>query len=224
MIEIRGLAKTYAGHVALKNVSLSIRPGEFVVVLGPSGAGKSTLLRCINRLTAPSGGEIVVDGTPFSSSGRDLRLLRRNVAMIFQQHNLVKRLSRAEERAGRPHGRSLADPELAAALPRGRRPDRAPLPRAGGDEPQGHEPRRRPVGRRAAEGRHRPRARPAAEVHAGRRARRQPRPQDVAHGAHLPQEELQGLQHRGALQPAPDRLRARVRRTHRRPVGRRGRL
>ncbi len=93
MIEIRGLAKTYAGHVALKNVNLSIRPGEFVVVLGPSGAGKSTLLRCINRLTAPSGGEIVVDGTPFSSSGRDLRLLRRNVAMIFQQHNLVKRLS-----------------------------------------------------------------------------------------------------------------------------------
>ena len=93
MIEIRGLAKTYAGHVALKNVSLSIRPGEFVVVLGPSGAGKSTLLRCINRLTAPSGGEIIVDGTPFSSSGRDLRLLRRNVAMIFQQHNLVKRLS-----------------------------------------------------------------------------------------------------------------------------------
>ena len=71
MIEIRGLAKTYAGHVALKNVNLSIRPGEFVVVLGPSGAGKSTLLRCINRLTAPSGGEIVVDGTPFSSSGRD---------------------------------------------------------------------------------------------------------------------------------------------------------
>jgi len=93
MIEIRGLAKTYAGHVALKNVSLSIRPGEFVVVLGPSGAGKSTLLRCINRLTAPSGGEIVVDGTPFSSGARDLRLLRRNVAMIFQQHNLVKRLS-----------------------------------------------------------------------------------------------------------------------------------
>jgi phosphonate transport system ATP-binding protein len=93
MIEIRGLAKSYAGHVALKNINLSIRPGEFVVVLGPSGAGKSTLLRCINRLTAPSGGEIVVDGTPFSSSGRDLRLLRRNVAMIFQQHNLVKRLS-----------------------------------------------------------------------------------------------------------------------------------
>ena len=93
MIEIRGLAKTYGAHQALKDVSLSIRPGEFVVVLGPSGAGKSTLLRCINRLAEPTAGEIVVEGTPFRSSARDLRLLRRNVAMIFQQHNLVKRLS-----------------------------------------------------------------------------------------------------------------------------------
>jgi phosphonate transport system ATP-binding protein len=93
VIEIKGLTKCYGAHTALKDVSLSIKPGEFVVVLGPSGAGKSTLLRCINRLAVPTGGEVVVDGTPFSSSARDLRLLRRNVAMIFQQHNLVKRLS-----------------------------------------------------------------------------------------------------------------------------------
>jgi phosphonate transport system ATP-binding protein len=93
MIEIRGLDKTYGGHRALKHVNLSIGPGEFVVVLGPSGAGKSTLLRCINRLTAPSAGEIAVNGATFASNARDLRLLRRNVAMIFQHHNLVKRLS-----------------------------------------------------------------------------------------------------------------------------------
>jgi phosphonate transport system ATP-binding protein len=92
--ELRGLAKSYGAHQALKDVSLSIRPGEFVVVLGPSGAGKSTLLRCINRLAEPTGGEVVIDGLPFAGSGRrELRLLRRNVAMIFQQHNLVKRLS-----------------------------------------------------------------------------------------------------------------------------------
>ncbi len=93
MIEIRGLAKSYGDHQALCDVSLSIRPGEFVVVLGPSGAGKSTLLRCINRLIEPTAGDILVDGTSLSSNRRDLRLLRRNVAMIFQQHNLVKRLS-----------------------------------------------------------------------------------------------------------------------------------
>lgn len=93
MIEIRGLSKSYRNHRALNDVSLTIAPGEFVVVLGPSGAGKSTMLRCINRLTAPTSGEIVIDGTPYASSARDLRMLRRKVAMIFQHHNLVKRLS-----------------------------------------------------------------------------------------------------------------------------------
>ena len=58
MIEIRGLAKSYGDHQALHDVSLSIRPGEFVVVLGPSGAGKSTLLRCINRLIEPTAGDM----------------------------------------------------------------------------------------------------------------------------------------------------------------------
>ena len=77
MIEIRGLAKSYGQHRALQDVSLSIRPGEFVVVLGPSGAGKSTLLRCINRLIEPSAGDILVDGASLSSNRRDLRLLRR---------------------------------------------------------------------------------------------------------------------------------------------------
>jgi phosphonate transport system ATP-binding protein len=93
MIEIRGLCKRYGTYEALRRVNLSFAPGEFVVILGPSGAGKSTLLRCINRLTAPSEGEIVINGAAFASNARDLRLLRRKVAMIFQQHNLVKRLS-----------------------------------------------------------------------------------------------------------------------------------
>lgn len=97
MIEIRGLRKSYGpdGAVqALKGIDLKVAAGEFVVVLGPSGAGKSTMLRCINRLAEPSGGEVVIDGLPFAGSGRrELRLLRRHVAMIFQQHNLVKRLS-----------------------------------------------------------------------------------------------------------------------------------
>ena len=93
MIQIRGLCKRYGTYEALRQVNLSFAPGEFVVILGPSGAGKSTLLRCINRLTAPSDGEVIINGTAFASNAHDLRMLRRKVAMIFQQHNLVKRLS-----------------------------------------------------------------------------------------------------------------------------------
>lgn len=97
MIEIRGLVKSYGpGQAikALKGIDLKIAAGEFVVVLGPSGAGKSTMLRCVNRLTEPTAGEVVIDGVSFAASGRrDLRALRRNAAMIFQHHNLVKRLS-----------------------------------------------------------------------------------------------------------------------------------
>ena len=61
MISVRNLTKTYKnGTRALKDISIDVRAGEFLVILGPSGAGKSTLLRCINRLVDPS----EVPGTP----------------------------------------------------------------------------------------------------------------------------------------------------------------
>jgi phosphonate transport system ATP-binding protein len=67
--------------------------GEFVVILGPSGAGKSTLMRCINRLVVPTTGEVVFRGESLGDGRRDLRAARRHIGMIFQQFNLVKRLS-----------------------------------------------------------------------------------------------------------------------------------
>lgn len=93
MIEVRGLAKRYGPVEALRGVDLSVAAGEMCVILGPSGAGKSTLLRCINRLVAPSSGEIRVAGQPAPSTRAQLRALRRSVGMIFQDHNLVPRLS-----------------------------------------------------------------------------------------------------------------------------------
>jgi phosphonate transport system ATP-binding protein len=93
MIEVRGLTKRYGELVALSAVSLRVMPGELAVVLGPSGAGKSTLLRCINRLAAPDAGEVLIAGQPVLADRTRLRATRREVAMIFQDHNLVPRLS-----------------------------------------------------------------------------------------------------------------------------------
>ena len=94
MISIQGLSKTYAGGVrALHNINLEVPAGEFLVILGPSGAGKSTLLRCINRLVDPSEGKVFHDGVEITAHHGDLRAVRRQFGMVFQQFNLVKRLS-----------------------------------------------------------------------------------------------------------------------------------
>jgi phosphonate transport system ATP-binding protein len=95
MLEIRNLTKVYDdGTVALKNVSFSVPDGEFLVVIGLSGSGKSTLLRCINRLIDPTEGEIIWNGVHITElKGNELRQTRRQIGMIFQHFNLVKRSS-----------------------------------------------------------------------------------------------------------------------------------
>ncbi len=93
MIEVSGLSKDYGATPALRDVDLHVPRGEFCVVLGPSGAGKTTLLRCINRLIEPGTGDIRIDGQRMTSEHRQLREIRRHLGMIFQDHNLVPRLS-----------------------------------------------------------------------------------------------------------------------------------
>lgn len=95
MLEIKNLSKVYDdGTKALDNVSFSVLDGEFLVVIGLSGSGKSTLLRCINRLVEPTSGQIILDGVDIAAaSSKDLRRIRRDIGMIFQHFNLVKRSS-----------------------------------------------------------------------------------------------------------------------------------
>lgn len=92
MIRVRRLVKDYADNPVLKGIDLDIGAGEFVVVLGQSGAGKSTLLRCMNRLVQADSGELQLAGLDAMGSQQQ-RELRRQVAMIFQHHNVVPRLS-----------------------------------------------------------------------------------------------------------------------------------
>lgn len=90
MIELNGLAKSYATTIALNNVNLFIQEGEIFGIIGKSGAGKSTLLRTINLLERPDCGEIVVDNEALTSlNPQKLRLARHKMAMIFQQFNLL---------------------------------------------------------------------------------------------------------------------------------------
>jgi len=109
-VRCEGVGKVYDGQVrALSGVDLEVREGEFLVVLGLSGSGKSTLLRCINRLIDPTEGRIWLFGDEITAArGGELRRLRRQMGMIFQQFNLVRRhtvqtnvLSGALGRAGR---------------------------------------------------------------------------------------------------------------------------
>jgi phosphonate transport system ATP-binding protein len=95
MLEVQNLTKVYPdGTVALKDVSFTVAPGDFLVIIGLSGSGKSTLLRCINRLIDPTEGRILWDGVDVTAAeGEDLRRVRRQIGMVFQQFNLVKRSS-----------------------------------------------------------------------------------------------------------------------------------
>jgi phosphonate transport system ATP-binding protein len=95
MLEVRNLTKVYGdGTVALRDVSFTVEPGDFLVIIGLSGSGKSTLLRCINRLIDPTAGTILWDGVDVTAAqGEDLRRIRRQIGMVFQQFNLVKRSS-----------------------------------------------------------------------------------------------------------------------------------
>jgi len=98
-LDIRGLTKEYvAGKPVLRNLDLSIGAEGITAIIGPSGTGKSTLLRCINRLVEPTKGEIRLTGAEGSIDvaklrGRALRLARRRIGMVFQEYNLVERLS-----------------------------------------------------------------------------------------------------------------------------------
>jgi len=95
-LEIINLKAKYnrSGPEILKGISLSLDPDDFLAIIGPSGAGKSTLTRCINRLVEPTSGDVIFNGVNVTQlNQRELRKIRRNIGMIFQEFNLVERMS-----------------------------------------------------------------------------------------------------------------------------------
>ena len=98
MLRVERLSKTFGATKALRDVSLHVRPGEMVALIGASGSGKSTILRHVSGLLAGDEGQgsVTVAGRVIQSEGRlapDIRKLRASISIIFQQFNLVGRLS-----------------------------------------------------------------------------------------------------------------------------------
>jgi general L-amino acid transport system ATP-binding protein len=93
IVKIEGLNKWYGDFHVLRDVDLSVRKGERIVICGPSGSGKSTLIRCINALEEFQEGRIIVDGIELGPNLRRVDEVRREVGMVFQSFNLFPHLT-----------------------------------------------------------------------------------------------------------------------------------
>ena len=95
LLSVKNISKEYNnGITALKNVSFDVEKGEFISIIGPSGSGKSTLLRSINKMIDISQGSILFENKNIENlKKKEIELVRREIGMIFQNYNLVERLT-----------------------------------------------------------------------------------------------------------------------------------
>ncbi|URK86406.1 glutamine ABC transporter ATP-binding protein GlnQ (plasmid) [Rhizobium sp. RCAM05350] len=96
MVEFKKVVKSFGPLEVLKSVDLKIEPGEIVFLIGPSGSGKSTLLRCINVLETIQSGDLVVDGISAKGTSAEVRQIRLEAGMVFQQFNLFPHMTALE--------------------------------------------------------------------------------------------------------------------------------
>jgi general L-amino acid transport system ATP-binding protein len=93
MIVLQNVNKWYGEYHALRDVNLTVKRKEVVVVIGPSGSGKSTLILTINRLEEHQKGDIFVDGIPLTGDVHNIEKIRMETGMVFQQFNLFPHLT-----------------------------------------------------------------------------------------------------------------------------------
>ncbi|MGN0395903.1 MAG: ABC transporter ATP-binding protein [Coprococcus sp.] len=99
LLEVKNISKTYgsgeAAVEALKNVSFSVKKGEFLAIVGESGSGKSTLLNMIGALDSPTSGKVIIDGKDIMAMKDNAATVfrRRNIGFIFQAFNLIPELT-----------------------------------------------------------------------------------------------------------------------------------
>src|SRR5690625_7415228 len=96
MVEFRNVTKSFGNTVVLKDLNLELYANEVTVIIGPSGSGKSTLLRCINVLETINAGDLIVDGQSVRGNNRQVREIRQEAGMVFQQFNLFPHMTALE--------------------------------------------------------------------------------------------------------------------------------
>ena len=91
IIKTENICKSFGSVEVLKNVSLTVEPGEVVVIIGPSGSGKSTLLHILGAVDVPTAGKVYMDGQDvFAQNEEELAVFRRRqVGLIYQFYNLI---------------------------------------------------------------------------------------------------------------------------------------
>lgn len=92
IIEVANLSKSFGANIVLRDINMTVDRQEVVVIIGPSGSGKSTLLRCLNLLEQPQSGDIRIEGRSLMDKKTDIREIRTEVGMVFQQFNLFPHL------------------------------------------------------------------------------------------------------------------------------------
>ena len=92
-VRIEKLNKWYGSFHVLRDIDLTVRRGERIVIAGPSGSGKSTLIRCINQLEEHQSGRITVDGIELTNDIKNIDKIRSEVGMVFQHFNLFPHLT-----------------------------------------------------------------------------------------------------------------------------------
>ncbi len=175
-IDFVGVHKWYGDFHALRNINLTVRRGERIVVCGPSGSGKSTLIRCVNRLEEHQRGSIVVDGVELTPDVKRIDEVRREVGMVFQSFNLFPHLTILEN--------CTLAPIWVRKMPKRDAEDLAMTLLDPGQDPRaGVQVSGSAVRRPAAAGRDRARALHESEDHAVRRADLGARSRDGERGA-----------------------------------------
>ena len=116
-LELDGITLSYTGSPVIENLSLTVEPGEILVLTGPSGCGKSTVLRALTGLLRPDAGRVLADGEPVTTTSRDRGMVFQDSALLpwrTVRSNIELALQlRGEPRNGRSDGSKAARRERA---------------------------------------------------------------------------------------------------------------